>query len=410
MDIINQGEILWDFLNPAEDSDWFIPYIIVFFEAKFMNRSTRIFFISGLMSILMILVLDNTFDYVEYEKHWNDILSGRNPWYSGSSNAYGPLHNLLSFLYYLSPKGPRILFVLSAFFTSFFLYNRINQLDLKENGVLKMFLLLIIVNPIIWIFFVVNGCNDGLVASMLIFGIYFYDKKCYLMAAFLISLSILYKYIPLFILPVLFVNNKEIKWKFAFFTFLFLVIGSALTYYIWGDSILNMIEYTASRESKILSIFRYLRGEYSFLKWFGVSNVDFLSSFLVLISVAIVFLVQLFFNWNYLKAVLVTLLGVYLFYKIGHFQFYIIIYFLLIYYLSTEENSVNFDFIKGRILVFLIWIAFVTVLYVVTEGFYNKFSFIRDIIGLPNTVFLIFLLHGFIKISANQNKMVTEIE
>ena len=87
---------------------------------------------------------------------------------------------------------------------------------------------LLLYNPIIWIMFVINGCNDGLVGFLFLFGIVYYDKGRYIFSALLLSIAILYKYIPLFILPVLFINNRKINWKFSLSSMTFLVFGFGL--------------------------------------------------------------------------------------------------------------------------------------------------------------------------------------
>ncbi|NJM16162.1 MAG: hypothetical protein HC896_13000 [Bacteroidales bacterium] len=218
------------------------------------------------------------------------------------------------------------------------------------------------------------------------------------MAALLISLSILYKYIPIFILPVLGITNRKINWKFSLSAFAFLTAGFGASYYFWGVKMLNPFLVNAGRESKILSIFRYFRGEYSFLKFFGVENIDFLSTYFVVGAVLTVFVLHVIYQWHYLHSLIITLLAVFLFYKVGHFQFYISVYFILFFYLAKSRQTIGEEVItRKKVFQFLYWLAGITILYGATEGFYRKFSVIREFISVPHTIMLAILLVAFVK-------------
>jgi len=226
-------------------------------------------------------------------------------------------------------------------------------LDQKSKN--KSFYLLLF-NPVVWIMIVINGCNDGLMGFLFLFGIVLYDKERYVYAALLLSLAILYKYIPLFVLPILCINNRRINWKFSLSTLLFLVFGFGLTFYFWGAKFLYPIFYNSNRESKILSVFRYLRGEYSFLKPLGITNLDHLSLYFVVGSVLLIFIVQLIYKWNWIVSVIITMLAVHMFYLVGHFQFYIAIYFLVFFFLYKFGKAIDIRSLNNVYLL-LYWIT-----------------------------------------------------
>ena len=353
-------------------------------------------FILVTLAILSIVLLRNRYDYREYERQWRFFLDGGIPWDYGS-NSYGPFHPLLAYLHAVYDKLPRLIFSLAAIFVSIFLFKKVDANPILNTDRKKKLFFLLLYNPLIWIFFVINGCNDGLVAFFFIFGIFFYDENKFVLSALLISLAILYKYIPIFALPVLCIPNRKINWSFSLSSFVFLGSGFGLTYYLWGDRFLDPVFYNSGRESKILSIFRYFRGDFSFLKVFGIESVDFISTYLVIISVLAVFAFHLIKNWNYFYSLTLSMLLVFLFYKVGHFQYYFLIYLLLIYDFSKSESSLRVnEIVVRRIFLFLYWLAATTFLYGITEGFYRRFHIIREFIGLPHFFILSALIAALV--------------
>ena len=351
-----------------------------------------------LVCIGIILFSNNNFDYEEYEKQWTHILQGGNPW-EAWSNVYGPAHNLMAYLYALHHKGPRLLFGLGCLLISFYLFARIEKNPEMESMTKNKLQLLAFFNPIIWIFIVVNGCNDGLIAVLFLGAILFYDKEKYLWAAFLIALATLYKYIPIFVLPFLFISKRKINWKFAL-SFSFLTIfGLLISYWIWGVALFNPIRYNSLRASKILSIFRFLRGDYSPFQLIGIDNLDFLSSYLVVLAMLLLFIFYLRYNVQWYQGVLLSLLCLHLLYMVGHFQYYILIVLLFLFFINKDFQEIKalHPDLLWYLWLFIGWICFCTILYAATEGFYRHFAFIREFIGLPTFIINFLALRHLLK-------------
>lgn len=256
--------------------------------------------------------------------------------------------------------------------------------------------------------FSVNGCNDGLIGFLFLFGIVCYDQNRFILSAFLLSLAILYKYIPLFALPILFIPNRRINWRFGIATIVFLIVGFGLSFYVWGEKLLNPLLFNSTRESKILSIFRYLRGEYSFLKFVDVENVDYLSTYSLITGVILIFVCHFIFNWKWLFSLVLTLLTVHLFYLVGHFQFYISFYFLLFFFLIKFYDPAS-GLNSKVILLCIQWLAGTTLLYGITEGFYRHFSIIREFIGLPHFLILSSVLFTLLAFDRNRPKLTRNL-
>jgi hypothetical protein len=246
-------------------------------------------------------------------------------------------------------------------------------------------------NPILLIMVVINGCNDGLVAAMFIFGIIAYQKQNFNSSALWISLSIAYKFIPLFVLPVLFVPNRKLNFKFIIPIVSLLLIIFGLSYFWWGMEVLGPILNNAERESKILSIFRYFRGEYSILSFFGTGDIDYLSPPLVITSVIVVFIYAYLKKIIWVKAAIATVIAVYIFFLVGHFQFYLILCGLVFFYLAFYAEKISI-LNQKRLYLFIIWIYSLMLLYGVTEGFYRHFYVIREFISVPHVMVMLYCM------------------
>lgn len=377
-------------------------------KAIWIDKTKRHELVLFFISILLIVILKNRYDYTDYEVQWQAYLNDGNP-----SGAYGPLHNSMAYLFSVNAKLPRLVFSSASILTSFYLYNLIHKnlsISAEEK---KKFKFLLFYNPLIWIFFVVYGCNDGLVGALFLFGIIAYEKDRFILSSLLLSLAILYKYIPIFAIPFLCISNRKINWKFSLSLGGFLIAGFGFSYLVWGEKFLNPILFNASRESKILSVFRFLRGDYSPLKFFSIDSVDYLSTYLVVFSVITVFVFHILYNLKTYQSLVLSLMLVFLFYKVGHFQFYFSFILILIYYFNRNYTDMKrlHPLLLHKIWLFLVWIAFATFLYGITEGFYKRFEVIREFIGLPTFIihlimavsFIIFMIKATQKRSAHSN-------
>ena len=363
-----------------------------------------------LVAIVIIALTKNTFDYEEYEKQWMHILEGGNPW-EAWSNVYGPAHNLMAFVYAIHHKLPRLIFGLGSLLISLYLYRRIQDNPSIDSKNKTSLLLLAYFNPIIWIFLVVNGCNDGLIGLLFITSILYYGREKFLLAALLLSIATLYKYIPIYILPFLFISSNRINWKFALSFSLITVLGMLIAYLSWGETLFNPIRYNSHRLSKILSIFRFLRGEYSPFQMVGLENLDFLSTYLLIIAGLGLFALHLWYKMHWYHGVLLAMLSLHLFYMVGHFQYYIIILLLFLFYLNKDWNQIKtlYPDLLRYIWLFIGWICFATILYAATEGFYRHFEFIREIIGLPSFIInglLLWHMYKYVQIIYSKRRLI----
>ena len=64
-----------------------------------------------------------------------------------------------------------------------------------------------------------------------------------------------------------------------------IAVGLALSFAVWGRSTLSPLTFAATRRSNCLSIFRFLRGRYSPLRWFtSYPNIDYLAPIILFVA------------------------------------------------------------------------------------------------------------------------------
>lgn len=368
-----------------------MAFLRAYFSDFKTDKLKRHQFIISALAFLSIVIVRSQHDYTAYQKHWTLILAGHNP-FTVEGNTYGPLHILLAGFFFIQAKLPRLLFAVCTLGTTFFLVRLIlsnDQMPEKVKQNLKKYLYF---NPLFWVFVVFFGSNDGLLSALFLFGLVAFQSRKWYLSAFLLASGTLLKFIPVFVMPVLGLNRRKIHWGFGL-TYLFVFGGVFLLCVLkWGATIFDPLLYNSERESKMLSVFMFLRGKFSPLPLIGIEGADHLSLYFVIGSIFITFILHLWFGFDHLLSVVLTLSGVLLFYRVGHHQFHLSLVFLLVFFIATHYESIQAIHPKACTCAwwYLGWIAFATILYAATEGYYKRFEIIRDIIGLPS--FIIHLL------------------
>lgn len=208
-----------------------------FFEKNTeVKRFIIISLLIGMGMITFIILSHSTFDYTRYMQQWQSIIMGNDPWkqyhantlYGG--NSYGPFYNLFAYPYSLYSKLPRLLFAISWFFVSFFLLLKYFQSNTIPQNIKYFFWFILMFSPVFIIFVAAYGVNDSIMAVLMGLGLYCYQKQQEVASGLMIGSAILIKFMPLFILPFLCLNQKKINWKFALTVVLlvfivFLLIG-----------------------------------------------------------------------------------------------------------------------------------------------------------------------------------------
>ena len=327
-------------------------------------------------------------------------MSGEDPW--SSSNTYGPAYNLLAVFFALHSLLPKVIFVFSWQVSSWYL---VYQLARRETTLpwLTFWLAALPFNPLFWSFGVVYGSVDSLVAALCLtaLALHQYDRRY--VAAVVLAVAVMLKVYPVVFAPFMALEGRRINWRFLATVGLLIAAGFALSFLVWGESAFHSISHNSGRVSKMLSIFRFLRGDA--VPW--VDDVDYLS--LPSMAIGGGLILALAWKWRLpavsgaLAGILVTLL----LYKVGHQQFFLVVPLIAsLWYAHRLPHSDRL--LSGALVVCLTWTAFMGALYLVTHfyarkevagefvgvgiGLAGQWDYLRDWVGLPTFVILLAML------------------
>ena len=343
-------------------------------------KSDKTFLIIGIISLILVLLLPNLHDYSSYVKQWSDLLESNNP-----SSAYGVFYNIFVIFFYLFSKLPKAIFVIFYLISVYFVINYAKNQAIKHK---KILLYILIFNPIFWIFGIVYGSNDTFLTGITIIALLAEIKSKGKISGALFAVGSTFKFTPLFILPFLIINKLKINFKILLSFFLFASIIILIGYSFWGVEILNPISFGSFRESKMFSIFRFIRGELQPLSFIEIHNLDSISIWLMIGSWLICFLIYIIWSFDKYLMILLAYSNVLLFYKVIHHQFYLLLLFLtIVIYIMHYKTIIKNKYLIISGILFWTWIFFFTIFYGLTH-FLGQYSIIREIIGAPT-----FLLH-----------------
>jgi hypothetical protein len=372
-----------------------------------MKKHYVYIFLTILAVIALVISFPSLHDYKLYIIQWEIIASGKKlPNYD---NAYGVLHYLFTPFSMFYNQIPKLIFIGFYLYSTHKLYN----LTLSKNGIrfARISLLILLLNPLFWIFGVMYGSNDLFVASSCFLSIVFYFSKKTKQSALFLFMGITYKFSPIFILPFLGIEERKINFKYFFTIGIAIVILYLFGYIIWENSIFNPFVFGSSRSSKLLSIFAFINSSYAPLSFINIYNIDFLSVYFMLFSWLILFLLYIYYKLDKLIMIFVSFSSILLFYKVGHHQFYFSLLFINLYIFSIYYKEIlqNKALLFSSIL-FWFWLFLMTFLYYISNGYKGNYHFLRELVGGPTFIIhasmnLIYLRFAF-QIKSNFNKQI----
>jgi len=364
-------------------------------------------FVYSIFILISAYIIQPMHDYSAYLIHWELVLNGGDPWQKmHSANAYGPVYNLFAFFYSIDKQLPKLIFVgswlaIAVYSTDFFW--RLSKPSLSQKW---FFLLFWFFNP----FFILNtvfyGFNDNFAALLVFIAlvIIVFKNRNY-SGLILLSLGVLTKLYPLFLLPFLSRNRSEIL-RYTLFFILFLLVAYSLTYWIWGSSFLNPFGKANGRDPALFSIMRFVDGPY--FPFEMLSKVIVASTnLLILLSVGYVFKLYKQKRIDQATAFLAGFTMLLLFYKAGQQQFYLT-------YFAIFSFWTIFEFQKSKpnlrvfyaVLGLSVWLALMAgLVYPLTNQMEGEYLWLRDIIGLPTFIILLCIQYFLLR----QNKPISEV-
>ena len=209
---------------------------------------------------------------------------------------------------------PKLFFVFLWLASSFYLL-RLGKLQLQDGlhqGELLFILLMTLLSPFFWGRVVIQGLHDIFLGALLLIGLWFFRRKSERLSGFFIGLGFLFKFVPIFIIPILGFHGLYPRWRLIWSFFVTIIAGFVISFFFWGKSCFLPLIYGASRDATWDSIFRFLNGAYSPLQWITTNpNTVYLSTPLLILSVLVIFLWTIIRRVDPLPAALLTLVSVY---------------------------------------------------------------------------------------------------
>ena len=267
-------------------------------------------------------------DYYLYLQMWYEVRLGHDPWFNvpgnnGTAplNAYGPLFNFLAAVSWVNPLAPKLLFAYA--YIVFAILQTIGPAASRSPGVLRLIVLTALFwNPFPWVEIANRGHFDILVALLCLWAIRAWSRGRDVLAGLSLAMGVLLKYLPVVLVPFLAFDRGRPRTRFLTVAVLTIALGMELSCHFWGLLTLSPLRLAASRGSTALSIFRFIRGRYSPLFWFGVGgNYDYLSPIIIALALALAW------RWSWVRrprveaSALVAVLITVVFYQTGFPQY-----------------------------------------------------------------------------------------
>jgi hypothetical protein len=215
-----------------------------------------------------------------------------------------------------------------------------------------------------------------------------------------ITLGVLTKLYPLFLLPFVSSDKKQIL-KYVLIFILLLGMGYLVTYLVWGGSFLNALGKANGRDPTLFSIMRFVDGAYFPFETLSKLIIG-LTNLLILVGVGYVFKLFKDGRIDQNTAFMAGFAMLLLFYKAGQQQFYLT-YFAIFAIWSLWEFQKDVPNLKAfYAIIFLgLWFGVMAgLVYPLTNEMREEYEWIRDLIGLPTFLIQLVVVFSLLKPSS----------
>ena len=255
------------------------------------RRTSLLLIVVSLAFLAVTIIVGPIHDYHFYLQMWYEVRQCHDPWFTVSGpngkvplNAYGPLFNLLAGLAPLVPLAPKLLFAYAYVLFSVWQIKSFTT-SRRPSWMSMVMLTALFWNPFPWIEIAIRGHFDIVVALFCLGAIRAWTRGHDFRSGICLGLGVLLKFFPVVLLPFLALDRGRLRPRFVVVAVATIALGLGLSFALWGGSVLSPLVFAATRGSHCLSIFRFLRGLYSPLRWFTSSpNIDFLAPIILFVA------------------------------------------------------------------------------------------------------------------------------
>jgi ABC-type multidrug transport system fused ATPase/permease subunit len=348
------------------------------------------FTISAAAAVTAALLAGKRHDYFHYVGQWQNTMAGGDPWDQSLGNieenpGYGPLFNVFAPLADIQELLPKLLFTLAWLGTALALA-RLFAADQRLRSCAPLVLVYFVLNPYFWIEIPLYGHFDILPSAALLASVHLVLRRRERPAGAALAAGALLKVLPICALPFLIAAARR-RWTALVLAFSSVVlVVEAVAYAIWGTHAVTFPSLATGQDSKLLSIFAFLRADYSPLRLFvDAPDVDWASLPLLLIAGGLLVWTFALRPSHLVVAVLTTFVVVLALYNRGLQQFQVLVFVLVPYlYLTLDEVARRSRLLWTTLGIYLTWISTFGVVYALGGQLHDEPWFrLRHIVGLP---------------------------
>lgn len=317
------------------------------------NRWKAVTGVSAVAAFGVAWVTGSLHDYVWYVRQWSAAFNGIDPWLPDLGNAYGPSFLIFAPAAEVHPLVPKMFFVLVWFAIAYYILA--HSKEIARSYVL----LILILNPFVWIEIVWFGHFDIITAGLMLVAVVFVELGRIATGGAVLGVGFLFKFYPAVLVPYL--SRRLGRMGLGFFVVS--ILGVVVTYMRWGTSVSDTFRYGVSRSPKMLSPFRTAETAVSYFDL----DVDFSVLSLPLIALGLIWFYWYSRNVDISPRIAapVSMLIVLAFYKVGHPQFHMPVVVLLAYLFSKQPQALRTRSVAAASLAYLGLLAIFSVMYLV---------------------------------------------
>ena len=308
--------------------------------------------VGALVALLFAWSSGSLQDYPHYVNQWDAATSAADPWAPTLRNAYGPGFLVMAPFAELHELVPKVLFVLVWFGMAWYI------LMLSGANVRPYQVVLLILNPFLWVEIAYFGHFDIVIAALILLAVICIESDRPALAGVALGAGFVAKYYPAVVVP--FVSRDWSKISVGFV--LSSIAGLVMTLWLWGTTFLETFRYGTTRNPSLLSPFRTIRAANKLVFEFEF-DFDMLSLPMVVIGLAGLYWYTRRLQLSAPVGALTSLLVVLAFYKVGHPQFHIPVVVLLAYFFARRPESLRVKSVAWAASSYLVFLAGFNFLY-----------------------------------------------